>query len=92
MDESAQSDGLNASFVVEDDVKEKAENAKNKTEMTKCDVSNAEELVKRVKNIREWGNQAYAIIHECWEDPGGEPRQPTEADWIRYEFPDQETV
>ncbi len=69
MDESVQSDGLNASFVVEDDVKEKAENAKTEMEMTKRDMSNAEEPVKWVKNIREWGNQAYAIIHECLEDP-----------------------
>ncbi len=92
MDELTQSDGLNASFVAEDDVKEKAENAKTEMEMTKRDVSNAEEPVKRAKNIREWGNQAYAVIHKCLEDPGGKSRQPTEADWIHYKFPDKETV
>ncbi len=84
MDESAQSNGLNAFFNVDDDVKEKVENVETETEMIKHDMSNAEELVKRVKNIHEWGNQAYAVIHECLEDPRGEPRQPTEADWIHY--------
>ncbi len=73
-------------------MKEKAENAKTEMETTKHDESTAQEPMKRARNIREWSDMAYAVIHECLEDPGVEPRQPTEADWNRYEFPDQETV
>ncbi len=54
MDESAQSDGLDTSFEVEDvedGVKEKVENAKTEMETTKHDVSTAQELMKHVKNI-----------------------------------------
>ncbi len=75
MDELAQSGSLNASLEVEEGVKEKAENAKTETEMTKRDESTTQEPTKRVKNIREWSDRAYAVIHECLEDPGGEPRQ-----------------
>ncbi len=73
-------------------MKEKTENAKTEMEMTKRDVSTAQELTKCAKNICEWGDMAYAVIHKCLEDPRVEPRQPTEAVWNCYEFPDQETV
>ncbi len=92
MESSVQSDGLNALLDVDGDMNVEAENAKNETEMTKCDALNAEALVKRLKNIREWSTQPYAILHECLEDPRGEPRQLTEEDWIHYEFLDKETV
>ncbi len=92
MDELAQSNGVNAFLNVDDDMKAKAENVKNEMEMTKCDVSNAEAPTKRLKNIREWSDQVYTIIHECLEDPGKELRQPMEEDWIHYDFLDQETV
>ncbi len=92
MESLEQSDGLNVLLDVEGNVNAEAENARNEVEMIKCDTSNTEAPAKRLKNIREWSIQAYAILHECLEDPGREPRQPTEDDWICYEFLDKETV
>ncbi len=92
MESLLQSDSLNVLLDVDGDVNAEAENAKNEMETIKCNASNAEALAKRLKNIREWSTQAYAILHECLEDPGREPRQPTEEDWIHYKFLDKETV
>ncbi len=78
MEDLAQSNGLNVSLNVDDDVNAEAENVKNEMETTKRNASNAEAPVKRLKNIHNWSTPAYAVLHKCLEDPGGEPRQPTE--------------
>ncbi len=38
-------------------------------------------------NVRGWADSAYALLHECLDDPNGIPsRQPTDDDWVRYGF------
>ncbi len=81
-----------ASRFVDGDAKAEAENVKDEMEMNQCGTSTAETPAKCTKTLREWAMQAYAILHECLEDPGREPRQLTDEDWVRYEFPDQDTV
>ncbi len=51
MESSAQSGGLNALLDVDGNVNAEVENTKNEMETTKCNVSNAEVPVKRMKNI-----------------------------------------
>ncbi len=55
-----------------------------------CDTSKAEMTRSRPMNIRELSATAYALFHECLDDPtGGQPRQPTDNDWVCYGFQDQ---
>ncbi len=59
----------------------------------KCDTSKAETTRSRPMNIRELSAAAFALFHECLDDPmGGQPRQLTDNDWICYGFQDRETI
>ncbi len=92
MENSKHSSGLNTPLDVDRDAKVEAENVKDELETNQCGTSSAETPAKRAKTIREWAMQAYAVLHECLEDPGKESRQPTDEDWVQYGFPDQDII
>ncbi len=58
-----------------------------------CDTSKAEMMRSRPMNIRELSATAYALFHECLDDPtGGQSRQLTDDNWVCYGFQDWETI
>ncbi len=88
-----ESDHLHLLPEAEEDGVDKREQQEGTLEVENNSVADDEDLLtekiptSQPMNIRGWADSAYALLHECLDDPNGTlSRQPTDEDWIRYGF------
>ncbi len=94
MESSGQIDNTNALLNADNDEEAEVQLSHEEEELEAKvdDVLEPKTMENRAKTIQEWSTRAFAVLHECLDDPGAEPRQPTMEDWNRYDFPSQEVV